>query len=122
MTSALRKQTSKPASFLHAPAPPTLSGTSGSTSVKHYTSILPYKSSKIQYLSSKSSLTDIGMVNTPAKNRSALEPWKAPYEALAKRSQAWGPRTRALHSRATSTSVSNGNSLATRSKTRLLTV
>jgi hypothetical protein len=122
MTPALHKQTSKPASFLHAPMPPMPNGTSGSTSAKNFTSILPYKSSKIQSLSSKSSRTDIGMVNTQAKNWSALQPWKAPYETLAKRSRAWGPRTLASPSKAKLTSFSNGNSLATRSKIRLLTV
>jgi hypothetical protein len=42
MTSALRKQTSKPASFLLAPVPPTLNGISGSPSATNSEWILPY--------------------------------------------------------------------------------
>jgi hypothetical protein len=70
MTSALRKQTSKPASFLLAPAPPIISGISGSPSATKSEWILPYKLSKIPFHSSKSSLiaSDTAL-SPPAKDR-----------------------------------------------------
>jgi hypothetical protein len=109
MTSALRKQTSKPASFLVAPAPPMPTGTSGSPFVPTCEWTLPYKSSKTLFLSSKSSRTATGTVITPAKRMSDLKPWTAPYATLAKRSRVWGPRTHGSPSKAKWISAYGGN-------------
>jgi hypothetical protein len=74
MTSALRKQTSKPAPFLLAPAPLTLNGISGSPSATNSKWILPYKSSKTPFLSSRSSriATDYMAPLPPVSEPSAL--------------------------------------------------
>jgi hypothetical protein len=106
MTSALRKQTSKPASFLLKPARPILIGISGSPSVKTSEWILPYTLSKTLCLSSKSLRTNINTApSLQAKGQSDLGPWRAPYAALARRSRVWGPRTRRSPSKATWTSA-----------------
>jgi hypothetical protein len=120
MTSALRKQTSKPALFLLAPAPPTLNGISGSPFATNSEWILPYKSWKTPFLSSRSSCIATDMAPSPPVSApSALALWKAPYAALAKRSRVWGPKTHGSPSKTKWISAYNGNLPAIQKKTLL---
>jgi hypothetical protein len=98
---ALRNKMSPMESFLRMPKPPLPTGRTGMRSVKPYISILPYKTSRIPYRTSKSSPTATGMAtSTPAGAPCVAEPWKVPYAALAKRSLVWGPRIPATPHRA----------------------
>jgi hypothetical protein len=94
--SALHSKRSRPASFLLAPEPPLPTGYCERSSVTTSPLILPHKSSKTPFLCSKSSPDGTGPEKwLPAKGPSDLALWKMPYAALGKRSQVWGPRTRA---------------------------
>jgi hypothetical protein len=91
---ALHRRTSPPESFLLAPQPPLAIGKPGAPSAPDSAWILPYKSMKTQYLSSKSLSTDTAMASSPpAAKASDLEQWRMPYAALAKRLRQWGPKT-----------------------------
>jgi hypothetical protein len=93
---ALLKRTSPPESFLLAPPPPMRTGPAGVPSAQSSDWILPFKSSKIQSLLSKSSCTDTATAPLPpVVTPSGLVPWKMPFERLARRSRQWGPRTHA---------------------------
>ncbi len=93
---ALLKRTSPPESFLLEPPPPMRTGPAGARSVPSSDWILPFKSSKIPSLLSKSSCTDTAVeLSPPVVAPSGLAPWKMPFERLARRSRQWGPRTHA---------------------------
>jgi hypothetical protein len=105
--SALQHRISPKELFLHEPAKPLPTGTNGSHTARNYPSILPFKGSKIQSLSSKSS--PIGFAtdtSTPLSAKSVAEPWRMPYAVLHKRSLQWGPRTHGTPPLARSTSAS----------------
>lgn len=92
--SALHTRMSPTASFLHAPPPPHPNGTFGKPSASQSVSLLPFKTSKTRSPTYKSSLTATGMdSSTPLVALSEAAQWKVPYEVLAKRWRAWGPRT-----------------------------
>jgi hypothetical protein len=96
VTSALRRQTSLPESFLHEPPPPTAIGAHGSPIAASSDWILPFKSMPIPSQSSKSSSTATAKaLLPPAVVKSDLEPWRMPYAALARRLRQWGPKTHA---------------------------
>jgi hypothetical protein len=93
---ALRRRTLPPASFLHAPPPPSTTGPRGVPTVPTSAWILPFKSMPIPSHSFKSLSTNTATAPLlQAVAKSALEQWKMPYAALAKRSRQWGPPTHA---------------------------
>ena len=93
---ALRRRTSPPELFLHAPPPPLDIGLPGAPSAVSSEWILPFKSMQIPSLFSKSSCTDTApALLPPVATRSGLAQWKMPYAVLAKRSRQWGPKTHA---------------------------
>ena len=101
VTLALQRQTSPPELFLQEPMQPLVTGTSGQPSALPSDWTLPFKTSKIQSHFSKSLCTDTAAaLLPPVVDKSALEPWKMPYAALARRLPLWGPRTPASHRRA----------------------
>ncbi len=106
--SALRHKKSPRESFLRAPAKPLLTGTRGPPFVPKYTSILPYKGSKIPSPTSKSlpGASDTAF-STPPNDKFAAVQWRMPYATLAKRSPQWGPRTHAIPKQAKLTSAFN---------------
>jgi hypothetical protein len=107
-TSALRTKTSPMEWFLHAPKKPLPTGPSGRPTATNSAWILPYKTSKIPSLSSKSSPGDSELARSiPVNVAFEAGQWKVPYAALAKRSPAWGPRTPATLPKANSTFASN---------------
>jgi hypothetical protein len=94
VTSALHRQRSPPASFLHVPTQPTPIGVSGSSSATPFRWIPSSRTSKIQLPSCKStaSATESEPLH-PAVSQSDLARWRTRYVPLAKRSRHWGPRT-----------------------------
>jgi hypothetical protein len=94
VTSALHRQRSLPASFLHAPMQPTPIGESGSNSATPFRWIPSSRTSKIQSQSCKSTAsgTESELLH-PAVNQSDLARWRTRYVPLARRSRHWGPKT-----------------------------
>jgi hypothetical protein len=110
VTSALRKQTSPPASFLREPPPPLATGPRGVSTVQSSDWILPYKSMKIPSPFCKSSSTATELESSlPAVNKSDLGLWRMPYAALDRRLRQWGPSTHVKTVAAASTSACNAN-------------
>jgi hypothetical protein len=76
--------------------------------------IRPFATSRLPSPTSKSSRIASDLASsTPADALSVGAPWKVPYGALVRRSRLWGPRTRGLPPRGTSTSASRACSRAT---------
>jgi hypothetical protein len=91
--SALRRQRSLPASFLHAPIQPTPIGESGPSSATRFRWIPSSRTSKTQLPSCKSTANATASEPShPAVNQSDLARWRTRYAPLARRSRHWGPR------------------------------
>ena len=105
--SALLKRRSEPGSLLVEPRPPTLSGTSGKSSVCTWP-LTPFsKPSRTKYQSYKSSDREYVKEHLqPEAIQSGLERLKITYGRLHKRSEVWGPQTPGSTSTMTSTSGS----------------
>lgn len=115
MTSVLRSTPSVSASPLRAPPPPMATGGFGPTSAPNWPSTHSYKTSKIQWSSSKSTFT--GTELEPLRqgsDESATAPLRMPYVQLARRSLRWGPQTHASHPKAKWISELPANSVSTR--------
>jgi hypothetical protein len=105
-----------------APAAPMDIGTSGPRSASASPSILPWRTSKIQWRSSKSLPIDIVTDPLPLPgNRSDLEQWRMPYGVLGKRLRVWGPQTPVLRPKEKLISGLNASSPSTASRIHLLT-
>ena len=123
VTSALRRKTCEPASLLSAPQLPMATGLSGTSSALSWPSTPYSQISKTPSYSSRSSPSATGTAPLPPKETpSDLGPLRMPYGQLARRSRQWGPTTPGSTRSATSSSVSNANSLGTRRKTHRPTV
>jgi hypothetical protein len=94
VTSALRRLRPAPESFLHAPGPSAVPGSSGPTFATISSSTLGSPTSPTQSYSYKSLPTATEQERLPPANGlSSLAPWKAPSARWVRPLQAWGPRT-----------------------------
>ena len=94
LISALRRQRSEPASWIHAPGPATATGNCGWSSVPTTPWILGSPKGTILYRTSKFSLQGTALdASHPAEGPFVLAQLLTPFEVSARNTEGWGPQT-----------------------------